>query len=185
MKQWIFIIFDKKIIFFDIFWLKIFLVNFCKIWQKFKLSYNIEFFERSEDRRPERSSEFCCPKNKNNQTKQYGDLRTTHYQFCTCQTIHFLSKFLTFLSLFQSPKTFPHVLNYHNLSKRRSEKMFFEPIFFFQKQLFIFFFRFCFFSNFFFRNVFEFCFFLNFFFLSVSSLLLVFVFFWKNKQRTL
>jgi hypothetical protein len=36
--------------------------------------------------------------------------------FVPGQTIHFLVKFLTFL--FQSPKTFSHVFDLHNSSKR-------------------------------------------------------------------
>jgi hypothetical protein len=50
--------------------------------------------------------------------------------FVRLKLFTFLSKFLTFLSLFQPPKTFPHVLNYPNLSKRQSEKIFSSIIFF-------------------------------------------------------
>ena len=71
-------------------------------------------------------------------------------------SVTFLSKFLIFLFLFQPSKNFPHVLHYPNLSKRHSEKFFFEQKFFFQKQLFIFFefFYFDFFFEFFFLDIF-------------------------------
>ena len=87
-------------------------------------------------------------------TKQYANVRTGTgtTNFVPVKLLTFLSKFLIFLFLFQPPKNFPHVLHYPNLSKIRSEKIFFEQKVFFPKKLFIFFFDFfflIFFSNFF------------------------------------
>ena len=100
-------------------------------------------FERSEGWRSERSSEFFCQKNKNDQKKQYDDDDDDDVpnstNFVPVKLFTVLSKFLTFLSLFQPPKTFLHVLNSYNLSKRRSEKIFFEQIFFPKKNICFFF----------------------------------------------
>ena len=94
--------------------------------------------------------------------------------FVPDQTIHFLVKVFTFLSLFQPPKTFPDVLHYPNLSKRRSEKFFFEQNFFFQKKLFIFFLLF--FFNFF-EFFFSIFFFFSFFFFELRFWIFFFNFF--------
>ena len=102
----------------------------------------------------------ACPKNKNDQKKTIRWRCTTSTtNFVPVKLFTFLSKVLIFLSLFQPPKTFSHVLHYPNLSKRRSVKFFSNKIFFSPKKLFIFFIFIC-FLNFFFWN----CFFLKFFF---------------------
>ena len=93
----------------------------------------------SEGQRPERSSEFYCQKNKNDQKKN-STTTTTSTNFVPVKLFTFLSKFLIFLFLFQLPKTFSHVLHYPNLSKIHSGKFFCEQKIFFQKQFFIFFF---------------------------------------------
>ena len=69
----------------------------------------------------------------------------------TCQIIHFLVKVFTFFSLFQPPKTFPHVLHYPNLSNIL--RIFVANKIFFSKQNYSFFFYF---FLFFFR-IFFFC----------------------------
>ena len=74
-------------------------------------------------------------------------LRSTT-NFVPVKLFTFLSKFLIFLSLFQPPKTFSHVLHYPNLSKRRSAKFFSNKNFFFQKNYSFFFFIFFFFEFF-------------------------------------
>ena len=89
-----------------------------------------------------------------------------YYQFCTCQTIYFLS-FWPFSPSFNLQKLFlmfstTPIYPKDILRNFFSNKMFFDFILFF----------------------FSICFFLI-FFLSVSILLLVFAFFWQNKQKKL
>jgi hypothetical protein len=83
-------------------------------------------------------------KKQNEQKKQYCD----YHQFCTCQTLHFLVKVFTFFSLFQPPKTFPHVLQYLNLSKTHSENFFPPKNISSKKNYSFFFFDYFFFLNF-------------------------------------
>ena len=97
----------------------------------------------------------------------------------------------SFLFLFQPPKAFSYVLQFHNLSKKHSEKTI--PKMFFrkkktQKNLFIFFFFRIFFWIFFLNFFFEFSF--EFFFLCPKptlqlflSILLQFLFFRRKKKK--
>ena len=116
---------------------------------------------------------------------------STSTNFVPVKLFTFLSKFLTFFSS----------KNFSSCSPQFIQKTFWEKLFrtkiFFSKKIIHFFFWICFFFwivfflFFFFRNFFSIffhdffvsIFFLNFFFLSVSILLLVFVFFWQNKQK--
>ena len=118
----------------------------------------------SEGRRPERSSEFYCQKNKNDQKKTVRRRRLVPILYLS-NYFTFLSKFLTFLSLFQPLKTFPHVFHYPNLSKKTFWENFFRTKIFFPKKIIhFFFFDFFFFSIFFFLNFFSRFFLFEFFF---------------------
>ena len=114
---------------------------------------NKKYYWSEAKRRPKAWAELGILLPKKQKWSKKNSTTTSTTNFVPVKLFTFLSKFLTFLSLFQPPKTFPHVLNYHNLSKRRSEKFFFEQNFFFQKKLFIFFV----FSIFFFLIFFSVC----------------------------
>ena len=164
---------------------------------------------------PERSSEFYCQKNKNGQKKQYdADVHTSTTNFIPVKLFTFSClSFWSFSSCFNLQKLFLMFSTTPIYPKDILRNVFVPQIFCSKKKLFIFFFMFfwIFFFDFFFFLIFffdffffvfffliffffwifffeffffEFCFF-DFFFLSVLFWLLVFVFFWQNKQRTL
>ena len=125
---------------------------FFNFWVQLRWGYTWCFFERSSaegrERRPQAASgarNQVARKTKMIKKKQSYDDDEHGTNFALFLLLYFLSKFLT-LSL--TPKTFPHVLQYSNLSKRHSEKFFCEQKLFFPKKIihFFFFVSICFFS---------------------------------------
>ena len=77
--------------------------------------------------RAKRGRRLSGTRNWGSKKKRYDDYRANN--FVPGQTIHFLVEVFAFLSLFQPLNIFSYVFHFHNLSKRHSEKTFFEKKF--------------------------------------------------------